>query len=304
MCTLYLSAGEREAVLKPYRQQILIGEDLTIELQIRCRIGDEIIFPVLSDTINKNIEITGFEQLDTIIIEDSNLILIQQIWHVTSFDSGVWVFPPILFRIQNETIETKPFLIDVGTVEIDTAQSIRDITEPIPIPYTLGELFRKYGIPILFSSAVLIGVLFLLDRRKKKTKKKPTLKPKAEIEIPPHIWALGELKKLQEQKMWQQGEIKDFHVRLSEIARTYIELSLNVPAMESTTEEIALLLQSTDISTEVVQSTVSSLRISDLVKYAKYNPIPSENDLVYDKIVRFVEHTSPKEERANDSEHA
>jgi hypothetical protein len=59
--------------------------------------------------------------------------------------------------------------------------------------------------------------------------------------LPPHVWALKELDKLNQKKLWQSGEVKSYYSELTDIARTYIELRYKIPAMEKTTDELWII---------------------------------------------------------------
>ena len=67
-----------------------------------------------------------------------------------------------------------------------------------------------------------------------KRKKKPVPIDEKYL-LAPHVWAFKELEKLEKEKVWQQN-IKEYYSRLTDVARTYIELRYKVPAMEKTTE--------------------------------------------------------------------
>ena len=128
-------------------------------------------------------------------------------------------------------------------------------------------------------------------KRYKKQKQEPeTKKPK----IPPHIVALEELQKLDKEKLWQNGFIKEYHTRLTDIVRNYLEGCFSVQAIEMTTGEIIDAVKVKDIDSKLVQDLEKLLELADLVKFAKFHPLPDENSLLMKLSIEFVNNTIPK----------
>jgi hypothetical protein len=117
--------------------------------------------------------------------------------------------------------------------------------------------------------------------------------------LPPHVWALKELDKLQNDKLWQTGEVKNYYSRLTDIARTYIELRYKIPAMEKTTDELMSSMHKGIMKQSLKKELNDVLTLSDFVKFAKAQPdfIENENSL---KIVKdFIDKTKLIEEEKN-----
>ncbi|MFN3269432.1 MAG: hypothetical protein ACK42G_02480, partial [Candidatus Kapaibacteriota bacterium] len=134
-------------------------------------------------------------------------------------------------------------------------------------------------------------VYFFLKR--KKTKEEIA----EELKLPPHVVALKELKELDAQKLWQRGEIKEFHIRLTEIIRKYIERRFSIPALEMISSEIIQSLHQIDtIDPNLTSKLQRSFEISDLVKFAKFVPLPDEHTFCMKVAYEFVEGTTPKED--------
>ena len=90
------------------------------------------------------------------------------------------------------------------------------------------------------------------------------------------------------------GFIKEYYSGITDAARTYIEARFEVPAMESTSEEIVSRLKTFDIiekSTLIKLSDMFSL--ADLVKFAKLEPDPNENENSWTVAYDFVKNTMP-----------
>jgi len=119
--------------------------------------------------------------------------------------------------------------------------------------------------------------------------------------LPAHVVALKALEELGEKKLWQAGQFKVFHTELTDILRRYIEDRYHAPAMESTTDEILEeLLELTMSQKSSYNNLKEVLQMADLVKFAKYEPLPDENQMVYINARLFVEQT--KESVIEDSE--
>jgi hypothetical protein len=138
----------------------------------------------------------------------------------------------------------------------------------------------------------LAGIItwFILERKKKK-------KPVDEkFLLPPHVWALKELDKLNQKKLWQSGEVKSYYSELTDIARTYIELRYKIPAMEKTTDELLSSMHKGMLKQSLKKEVNEVLVLSDFVKFAKAQPdfIENENSL---KIIKdFIDKTKLIEE--------
>jgi hypothetical protein len=65
-----------------------------------------------------------------------------------------------------------------------------------------------------------------------------------------------------------------------------------IGAMEMVTSEIMDALKDTAIHTEVLKKLHQALTIADLVKFAKYNPLPTDHDAAFKNCKELVERTA------------
>jgi hypothetical protein len=122
---------------------------------------------------------------------------------------------------------------------------------------------------------------------------------------PPHELALEKLDKLQEEQLWQKGQIKDYYSVLTYIAREYLENRYKVPALESTTGEILRRLTGfPDIDQDLLNTLRQILTSSDMVKFAKAEPAATFHTEALEKTRQFITVTQakPEEEETADEE--
>ncbi len=113
-------------------------------------------------------------------------------------------------------------------------------------------------------------------------------------ELPRSLDKLKKLKTLEQQKLWQNNQIKEYYLEISEILRTYLEGRYQVNAMESTTDEIIEDLNNTDVNKNLNSKLKDVLQQCDLAKFAKFKPSPEENTRLMKSAQDFVLHTKPK----------
>ncbi|MBI3500602.1 MAG: hypothetical protein HY063_02320 [Bacteroidetes bacterium] len=276
---------------------ILIGKQAKLKLRIDYQTdkGDvKIDFPKIGDTIIKQIEVVRQSKIEKFIPDSNDLgrFAQQQTFIISSFDSGYYAIPPFKFFLNGDSskpIVTEALLLTVNTVPVDTTKNIKDIKPPIEVPFSWKEYlpYVYWGIGAL---AVLAGIILLIRYYLKKRKKKPLpeiIVPK----IPPHITALERLEKLREEKLWQQGKLKEYHSELSDILRQYIEHRFYIHAMEQVTDEIMYSFRTADVSEELKMKLRQILFLSDLVKFAKEQPLPNENEQSIINAFEFVNAT-------------
>ena len=109
-----------------------------------------------------------------------------------------------------------------------------------------------------------------------------TKKIEEELYKTPIEKATSLLNSLEKKELWQKGEIKAYYSELTDIARTYIEEAIEIPAMESTTSELieglrkASLKKNMKLSQETIENLERVLKQADLVKFAKSKPLDFE----------------------------
>ena len=143
-------------------------------------------------------------------------------------------------------------------------------------PFTFQD-FKKY-LWWLIAALLIVGLILYLRSRKKTPEE-------IEAAIPPYELALLRLKELDAKELWQKNKIKQYYVELTEIVRTYIERELNIPALESTTDELIETVtdfnssSALNIPEETISKLNSLLKDADLVKFAKFKPLINEIEL-------------------------
>lgn len=300
----FISVAQTNRItINPYSQSILIGEQVRVELQVNANSNESIIWPEFQDTITTPLEIMESHPIDTLFddsITKANILGYQKQWVITSFDSGLWAFPEITVWIDSIPFNTEAFLFEVNTVEVDTAKGFVDIVEPIEVPMTFLEYVQAYYIygVAAYGALILAAVIaFLVGKTPEKKPDAPTIH-----KVPPHILAIDRLNQLKSEQLWQSGAFKAYHIQISDIIREYIENRFQIPVKESTTDEIKHLLKRARMQKQMRAEIIESLRISDLVKFAKATPLPEENEHCMDIAFQLIEQTQIVESLTEDTD--
>ncbi len=293
---LSLSLAAQKASVKATLEpaEIKVGQQAKLTLEASHDDRTALIWPALSETISTKIELVKHGKIDTSFSEDKKTISYKQELFVTSFDSGVFTVPqfPFMYFSGTDTviIYTDSLLLYSATLPVDTLQGFKDITNPLDVPFSIWEI-APYALIALMIIAAGLGLYLWIKRLKKK---KPEEKPAPIITEPAHIIALRELQALKEKKLWQQGQIKNYYIELTDIIRRYLHGRFAIDATEMTTEEILSSLKLTDCNHESIIAITRLLRQADLVKFAKAKPIENENEDAYKQAFIFIELTALK----------
>ena len=270
---------------------MLIGDQIGFNLQLQLPQDMPFRWPVFADTLTGEIEIVKRGTIDTTRL-DNGMMRIDQKLTITAFDSGYYVVPPISFVVGtalDSTLETEPYLLNVFPVAVDTTQAIKPIKGPIEAPLTFIELLPW----ILLLLVVLVIAAGLFYYYKKRKKKQPVVLARPKLKVPPHRWALEELEKLRNEKLWQKDLVKHYHSRLTDIIRQYLDERFAIPAQEMTTPEIMQATYGIHLADKNLRELQQLLEMADLVKFAKYKPAPDEHNRSMVQAVDFVKETSP-----------
>jgi hypothetical protein len=290
-------AGQEVKVTAAFdTSRIYIGDQIKFSVTIDQPADLRLTLPSFKDTLCKNIEILSGPVVDTSAKQSGRIKIIEK-YLISSFDSGFYQLPPVFAEIKNEN-GLKRYFSDYSQLEVmrvkiapaDTTAKIYDIIRPYRAPVTLGEVLP--WVLIVAILGVLIWFILRYVRRLKKSKKgiEPIVIPD-----PAHEIAFRELEKLREQKLWEKGEIKNYYTKLTEILRQYLENRYRVFSLELTTyETLDALLKTGFKKNENYNKLKNVLTGADLVKFAKHNPEPSENEMHFQSSWDFVDATREK----------
>lgn len=295
-CTIIQVAGMAQSISATFvadSTHIKIGEQLPVKFNLRYTKTLTPEFPQWKDTIG-TLEIVRAEKIDT--VNDGNSIILSQQYVVSAYDSGEYSTGVQKVFFKNtahnaDSVFSNNLVVQVNTVPVDTSKPVKAIKAPLSLPYSWEEFLYYYialGILLLLIGA---GVGWYIYQ---KNKPAPPVRPKPKE--PAHVWARAELKKLEEDKLWQKGEVKMYYTRLSEILRLYLEFRYGYYAMESTTAEIEIKVDSFHVKRIAKEKLLEILGLADLAKFAKLQPLPDENIKNMERAYAFVELTEPKEE--------
>ena len=275
---------------------ILIGDQTILHLTLQQPRGKTVFWPSIVDNIGENIEVVDITENDTIPVPGTDLVDIKVDLTITSWDTGIISLPPLPFiyaQINDSTqltVETPEMKMYIAYLKVDLEKGVADIKPIIEAPWTFKEI-----LPILLWSLLaifIIALLFYIYHRWKNNKPIIPL-PKKPV-IPAHIIANKELDKLKQEKLWQDNKAKEYYSKLTDIFRTYLENRMHFGAMEMITDEIVKELKKKEIDKELLKQTKSILETSDFVKFAKIQPIESENVEALDWAYSFIEATRIK----------
>lgn len=290
-----MQAQEVKFTAKLDRSSIRIGEQANLHLTATYghNAVSKLSWPLLKDTVIGKIDIvnqSAVQKGKTDSTVKSNITESKTI-AITSFDSGYYAIPPFKVFINGDStkvVQSEALMLQVHTLPVDTTKAIKDIKAIHEVPFA----FEDIKIYVLIGIAVLLlgAVIYWLIRR---NKIKPiVIIPKAPPVLP-HVAAISRLEKLRTEKLWQNGQEKMYHSIISDVLREYISKRFPVNAMELTTDEIMLRFRKINISRDFKDQLYQVLFTSDMVKFAKEQPLPLENEHSLEEAIAFIKNTMP-----------
>ncbi len=270
----------------------LVGDYINFSILVEHSDGIRIAPPTLTD---KLAPLEVIKVLPATFDEDNKNI--QQFNYILSgYDSSRVVIPAIqvTYFVGNNseplTANSNEVTIFIHTLEVNQAEDIKDIKEPIRIP------FPWFFWLIIFASLLLLSLIGYYLYKKFK---KPTGEERKTIKAPPlpfHIIILQKLDALKEKKLWQQGDIKGYHSEITEIIRKYFEGRYQFNSLEMTTAQTVAILNRVMDNQKMIDTTQGFLENADMVKFAKFIPLSSVNEEMMNQAYEIVQKTKQEEE--------
>jgi hypothetical protein len=277
-------------------------------------IGDYIYYKILLE-YDSNIEVSVPSVKDSVTLldfigeetpvksESDNKIREVRQYVFSKYDSALVTIPPVTlsYRTKGENdigyIATNGIDIAVKTMEVNPEADIQDVKSPLRIP--LNMLF----IILLLVGLIIIAAAGYFGYRYYRSKKEGVERKIQVIKIPPHEAALRSLVDLEERKLWQSGKVKEYHSEITGIIRKYFEERFDFIALEMPSTDVLKNLSAIGDAEDIVATTESFLSNADLVKFAKFKPMPSVNDAMMKQAREIVEKTKVSVLSQQESEH-
>lgn len=268
---------------------ILIGEQTVLHLTVTADKDRPVQIVIPNDTLMQGVEVLNLSKPDSSIIENDRLLIKQDIL-VTSFDSSLYLLPPLKVIDGTDTVYSNQVALKVSTIPVnaDKPEEFYDIKEVWKPPFVWADYY-----PIIYGILLALFLICVIAYIIKRIRNRKSLIPfkKEEPKLPPHEQAIKELDEIKQQKLWQQGRSKEYYTLITETLRKYIVDRFGMNAMEMTSGEILDVLCKESEAKPVYENLKQILQLSDFVKFAKMHPLPDENDLSLTNAYLFVNQT-------------
>ncbi len=266
-----------------------VGDFIKYQIEITHEKGIVVYLPSVKDSIKT---LDFIQALPAEKNEANNKVIERYRFIFSKYDSAQVTIPSVTIAYTEwnsvkKNIKTNPITITVRTLPVNTQEDIRDIKEPLKLPLN----WLLIGLVVFLIFALLVAAYFIYRYYKKKNALKENIKP--EVKIPPHEVALAKLAELEQKKLWQNGLVKQFHSEVTEIVRQYFEDRFNFRALEMTSAEILAVLSYMEDGKKISGTSENFFSNADLVKFAKFEPMPKINEEMMKQAYEIVNQTIP-----------
>ncbi len=278
---------------------LFIGDQTDLHIQVTHTPNEMVQMPVYGEQLIPGIEIVDRTIVDTIKTSDGNIQLHQYLT-LTSFKDSLFYIAPILIIAGGETLYSESLSLNViQPFEVDTTLAITPIKDIYRAPIWWWGIIRWVLLAMVIIG-LCIGAYFawrkwgylLTKQQKPEEPVLENLRPAEEI-------ALEKLDIIKQQKIWQDGQIKEYHTQLTNVIREYISRRFDISSSEKTSDETLRELKPVLNEQRGLFTGLSKmLQLADLVKFAKWTTTPDENEDALRMAYTFVQETTPVPEEA------
>lgn len=215
-------------------------------------------------------------------------------WDIAVYQLGKLTIPPMSITCEMEgrksLVRTNPVDIEVIPLAPPDAKEPRPAKAPMPYPLSplsiallLASVLATLAVIWVVGRAIWWGVQTAWSSWQKATSKPP---------LPPHLLALQTIERAEQ--LYRQGEVERSFILLSFGLRRYLRDRFQVPALELPTWHLLFLLQN-QLTKEQQKTLNQTLVLSDLIKFARYNPKENEAMRLFADAKHLVLTTQPSE---------
>jgi len=248
---------------------IKIGAELFYKIQVKADTTALVVFS--EEQTFQPLEMINSYAIDT--TKKDGYYQLTKTYGLTQFDSGVYTIPKQKIIIGDKIFFTDSLQVQVNTVVVDTTkQKLFDIKPLTQVEKSPSNIWGGLAI-FLLGSLIIGGILYWFVWRKK-----PLTEEEKIAALAPYERAKLALEKLDEERYFENEEIKTYYSDLTLILRQYLDEKVYEQSLESTTDELVSRLQTLEaanqikLSKETIRNIETILKRADLVKFAKSKP--------------------------------
>lgn len=271
-----------------------IGDQTDLKLQATYELSDgSVSMPLYGETLVPEIEIVDRTIVDTTRLSNGQVQLTQYLT-LTSFKDSLFYIDPIPFVSGTDTIFSEGFSLNIiQPFEVDTANAITDIKPIEAAPRWIWGWLRWVLLGLGIVALVSGGYFLIRWIRQHLSHDQEPVNP--ELLRPAEEVALEKLDKIREEKIWQDGKLKQYHTELTDVIREYIGRRFDIRSTEKTSDETLRAMKPVMKDNADLYTKLSNmLRLADLVKFAKWTTTPDENEQALKTAYDFVHTTTPE----------
>ena len=271
---------------------LFIGDQTDLHLRATCEVGEQVQLPVLAEQLVDGIEILDRTIVDTTTLNDGR-VQYNQYLTLTSFTDSLFYIAPLPFVSGDDTVWSESMMLNVvQPFEMDsTDMAITDIKGIYKAPIWWWGVLR-WVLLALAIAGVGVGGYYLISYLQSRLAKRDEDNLPIEPLRPADEVALEKLDVIREQKIWQTGQVKEYHTQLTDVVREYIARRFEVSSTEQTSDETLRALRPLlNEQRDLYEQLRKMLSLADLVKFAKYAPLLNENDMNLVSAIEFINQT-------------
>ncbi len=256
---------------------VTVGDRIRMTVKVEHAVGARVVWP-------DSLDLTPFELLEAQVpppTTEGGRARSSAILTMAAFELGELEIPSFGVQVLGpgdaaQTLSTDRFGIEVVSVGADESGDIRDIRGPLGIPVGVVTLSLWLLVALL-----VLAAGYGLYRRSRRSGEDDT----EESGLPPrpaHEVALEAIARIEASPMLERGQVKEYHIEISEVLRAYVEACFHVPSLEMTTREVVYGLRSAGAPRQFIDGLRRFLDQCDMVKFAKVRPTLEASQEVLD----------------------